>query len=436
MVPVMVRRIASIVLVGLLTTHCYSGKSSEDEGSSGAADGTAGTGNTDDGSVTGTVSTTNESTVSPTTDPTADDDAGDWTTITTSGPDGDTTEAVTSGPDPSTGGEETGTTTDEPPPPPPSIHYVGRYDDSDPNHVRMGWSGVGAVVRFNGTGASVRLDDKGRYFTVLVDGQLQPTLATSPGEQSYPLAQGLPAGEHTVEFYRRTEGGPGETVVLGVDLEGELLAPPPVERRIEVIGDSITCGYGNEGIAPCDFSDETENHYLTYGAIAARTLGAEISTVAWSGKGMVNNYGDNVDKPMPEIYDRTVASDAAPWSFAWQPDVVVINLGTNDFSTDGDPAENVFVPAYVQFMAHLRDVYPDAFILAISPSLWGEEAAMVDGYLQSAVDQRHMAGDPEVGFANVNVEWIGSGCNGHPSVATHEAMGAKLAQTLQAQLGW
>lgn len=322
------------------------------------------------------------------------------------------------------------------PPEPPAIHYVGRHDDGDPAHVRMGWSGVGAVFRFSGTDASVRLDDNARYWTVVVDGQVQPTLATSPGEQVYPLASGLPAGEHTVELYRRTEGSFGPTTMLGVELVGELLAPPPVTRRIEVIGDSITCGYGNEGVSPCSFSAETESHYATYGAIAARALGAEVSTVAWSGKGVVNNYLDDVFEPLPQVYDRLLATDPAPWDFSWQPDVVVINLGTNDFSTDGDPPQDVFVPAYAGFLGHLRDVYPDAFILAVAPVLFGDEATMVAGYLQSAVDQRHAVGDLDVAFADVNVQWNGSGCDGHPNLEAHAGMAARLVEELQAHLGW
>ena len=423
-----------VLVATLLAAGCYSSNDGSPDASTGA--------------VTGSSSSTDDPTTgtTPITDPTNDSSGvtGKVTGDDSSGAVSGTTGEATTGPGPTTGLDPTATTsttsttstTTGEPPAEPAIHYVGRYDDSDPAHVRMGWSGVGAVVRFDGTAASVRLDDNGHYFTVVVDGVVQPPLATTPGEQTYPLAQDLPPGEHTVELYRRTEGSFGPTTLLGVDLEGELLAPPPVQRRMEIIGDSITCGYGNEGTDPCNFSAKTENHYLTYGAVAARALGAELSTVAWSGKGVVNNYGDDVNEPMPQIYDRLLASDGAPWSFAWQPDVVVINLGTNDFSTDGDPPEGVFVPAYVQFLAHLRDVYPDAFILAIAPSLWGAEADMVAGYLQSAVDQRHTAGDPDVAFADVNVDWIGSGCNGHPSVATHAAMGAELAQTLQTQLGW
>jgi lysophospholipase L1-like esterase len=205
---------------------------------------------------------------------------------------------------------------------------------------------------------------------------------------------------------------------------------------MEVIGDSITAGYGNEGVSPCSFSGATENHYLTYGAIAARMVQAEVHTVAWSGKGMVTNYGDDTFEPLPEIYDRTLASEGAAWDFSWQPDVVVLNIGTNDFSTDGDPAEGVFVPAYVDFLAHLRDVYPGAFILAVSPTLFGAELTMVEGYLQDAVGQRNAAGDPDVAWANINVRWIGSGCDGHPTVATHEGMAGELVAQLQTHLGW
>ena len=422
-----------LILAALLCVRCNNG----------GAETTVETGSTGSDGATGDTSVSSGGDPSGPTGDGGDEvtgsDGGDTVAPTSSEP--VTTGATTTTAMPTTGGvddsgDDSGTTTDEPPAA-PAVHYVGRFDAGDPEHVRMGWSGVGAVFRFDGTAASVRLDDSGRYFTVVVDGEVQPTLATSPGEQTYPLAQGLAPGEHTVELYRRTEGSFGPTVLLGVELEGELLAPPPVERRIEIIGDSITCGFGNEGTPPCGFTAETENHYLTYGAVAARALGAELSTVAWSGKGVIYNYDKDVNDPLPKIYDRAIPGDGAPWDFsAWQPDAVVINLGTNDFSTDGDPPEDVFVPAYVDFLGHLRDVYPDAFILVVAPSLWGAEAQMVAGYLETVVAQRHADGDLEVAFTDINVEWIGAGCSGHPSVATHAGMADNHTEALKAQLGW
>jgi lysophospholipase L1-like esterase len=420
-------RHAPFALVALLTVHCSDGGGDSSEASDTGGSTSTGTQAGPTGEPT-TDGPTGDPSSTPTGDGTTEPEATvtSVTSISTTGDDSGT------GPEPTTGDGTTGE-----PPGEPAVHYVGRFDASDPAHVRMDWSGVGVVFRFAGTGASVRLDDSAGWFTVVVDGVAQPQpLQTTPGEQLYPLAQGLPDGEHTIELYRRTEGFFGVTTVAGVELEGELLPPPPVTRRIEIIGDSITCGYGNEGVSPCSFSADTENHYLTYGAVAARSLGAELSTVAWSGKGMTNNYDMDVTDPMPKIYDRLLASDPAPWSFEWQPDAVVINLGTNDFSTDGDPPENVFVPAYVEFVTHLREVYPQAFILVVAPSLGGAEAEMVAGYLQTVVDQRNAAGDLEIGFADVNVEWIGSGCDGHPTVATHAGMGAELTAVLKTELGW
>jgi len=370
-------------------------------------------------------------TATTTTDPSATSSMTSATTTSAT-----TTSATTTSP-----GTSAETTLDDSsssgePPAEPAIHWVGRTDTADPSRTRIGWSGAGFIVRFDGTGVTARMDDAARYFTVVVDGAVQPNLATAPGEQDYVIATGLPPGEHTVEVYRRTEGSFGPTSISSIDIEGELLAPPPVDRRIEIIGDSITCGYGNEGVSPCSFSAETENHYLTYGAIAARTVGAELSTVAWSGKGIIYNYGNDTNEPLPQVYDRILASDGAPWDFSWQPDVVAVNLGTNDFSTDGDPTQELYVGEYTTFATHLREVYPDAYILLLAPSLYGDELTMVEGYLQQVVDARTGAGDTQIDWANVNVEWIGSGCDGHPTVATHEGMAGRLVEELGLHLGW
>lgn len=388
----------------------------------------------DDGNASGETETTVSSTEA--TDPTGPSSSNP----SSSDPSGDPTTASNTTPGTTTPGDTSDSSADsttEVDPGEPAVHYVGRYDDSDPTHVRMGWSGVGFVVRFTGTGATARIDDQGQYLTVVVDGAVQPTVTTGGGEQDYVLATGLPDGEHVIEVYRRTEGSFGSTTIVDVTLEGELLPPPAVDRRIEIVGDSITCGYGNEGISPCGFTADTENHYMTYGAIAAREVGAELHTIAWSGKGIIFNYGEDTNQPMPELYDRIIAGEEPSWDYAqWQPDVVAINLGTNDFSTDGDPTQQQYVDAYVAFVTHIREVNPDAYILLLSPSLFGDEATMVDGYLQDVVDARMGAGDTAIGWANINVEWIGSGCDGHPTVETHQGMAARLVEELGAHVGW
>src|SRR6187402_2437155 len=194
------------------------------------------------------------------------------------------------------------------------VRFVGRVDTEDPNAARFAWSGSGLVARFSGASLAIRLGG-GQEYTVVVDGVVGPKFVSTGGFDS--LATGLAQGVHEVEVYRRTEAHLGESSLLGLDVgSGELLAPSaPPKRRLEIIGDSITCGYGNEGADnTCGFTPGTENHYLTYGALAARALGAELSTVAWSGKGVVCNYGDAPDSctdPLPTYYDRTLPNRAA-----------------------------------------------------------------------------------------------------------------------------
>ncbi len=320
----------------------------------------------------------------------------------------------------------------------PAVHFVGRHESTAPGQARFGWSGTGLLVRFQGTAVRVRMDNPQGAYTVVVDDAVQPPLQTTPGFQTYTLAGGLAPGEHVVQLLRRVEGHAGVTSVDKVEIDGQLLAPPPVKRRMEILGDSITCGYGNEGAdQSCHFSYDTENHFLTYGAVAARAVGAELSTIAWSGKGVIFNYGDDKDQPLPTLYERTLPTESGLWNFQWQADVVLVNLGTNDFSTDGDPTEGEFVPAYVALLEKLRSKYPNALLLCtVAPLLWGDDKTTSDAYVQKAVDQRVAAGDKHVKRIDISVDAIGLGCDWHPSAATHAAMGARLVTVLHDELGW
>jgi lysophospholipase L1-like esterase len=302
------------------------------------------------------------------------------------------------------------------------------------------------VARFSGTAVYVTLNDAGQtQFTVLIDGVLQPNLVARAGMQRYELASVLPAGEHVLELYRRTEASYGPTQFIGVDFgapeapPGQLLPPPPVTRRIELIGDSISAGYGNEGAdTTCTLTPGTENHYMTYGAISARALAAELVTVAWSGKGVVYNYGEtDRANPMPALYDRTLPADASSvWDFSFVPDAVVINLGTNDFSTNDDPPADVFVPAYVSLLQRVRMHYPEAFILStVGNLLYGQDLIDARTQIAAAVADFQAQGGSRVAVWEMNVPNDAPGCDYHPSIATHQRMAEGLTAQLRTVLG-
>ncbi len=318
------------------------------------------------------------------------------------------------------------------------MRFVGRVQKSE-SSARYAWSGAGFVARFVGTGASVHMDDHGSMHTVLVDGREREPVVTRAGKRVYRVVENLSQGEHLLEFYRRNEPSLGTTTLFGLTIDQGKVVSPPAKKPLllEVVGDSITCGYGNLGDSPeCPFSPETENHYLSYGAVAARLLGAEVSTVAWSGRGVVKNYGGEEGAHIPEMYDRVLPRDPESlWTFSSPADAIIVNLGTNDFSTEPDPPVDRFAAAYERLLWVMRERNPQAVILAtIGPMLSGEALGRARRAIALAVQARKQAGDSRVFEYQLQAKNSDPGCHFHPGIETHRAMGIELARELERKL--
>jgi lysophospholipase L1-like esterase len=323
-----------------------------------------------------------------------------------------------------------------------AVRVVGRTD-GDPKSPRFEWSSVSIQAHFKGTSVQADIDaGNNNYFEIIVDGQTKPRVTGSSGRKKVPIVSGLADGEHDLVIWRRTEANnSAPTQFFGLDLGGgTLMTVTPPAHKLEIIGDSITCGYGNEGAGPnCSFSYDTENSYLAYGSVAARTLGADLFTECWSGKGMYQNYGGDKTETMPTLFKRTIPTDgSSTWNFSWTPDAVIINLGTNDFS-QGDPGQP-YLNAYEGFVSDLRTHYPNAYVfLVIGPMLGDPNLTTARGYLDQVVMARSAAGDKRVKQILVDPQdqnKNGIGCDYHPSIATDDAMGKAIAGAIKTTLGW
>jgi lysophospholipase L1-like esterase len=322
------------------------------------------------------------------------------------------------------------------------IHYLGRFDTSDADGPRFAYPGSAIATTFTGTGIDAKLVDQNQnYFDVVVDDAAPVTIMTS-GTQTYTLAKDLPAGTHSLVLTKITESFQGIVQFQGFTPAGGGITPSPFpfSRRIEMIGDSITCGYGVLGAGPtCSFSAATEDEDQAWGALAAKKLNAMNTAIAYSGRGMVRNSDGSTTDLMPEIWLRTFADDpSSTWDTKqYAPDVVVINLGTNDFAK-GDPGAE-YVTAYNAFIATLRKAYPTAYIVCVvGPMLDGASLTQAQTYVNSVVSTQNGNGDHKVSYLSVPEQLAadGYGCDYHPNQITQGKMAAVLEAHLSALLGW
>jgi lysophospholipase L1-like esterase len=323
------------------------------------------------------------------------------------------------------------------------VRWVGRVDVTNPARPRFSWSGTGFMAGFTGVGLSAQILNGGPFlFKAVVDGVPQPAFTMAAGMTTHALAANLPGGAHTVELYRQTEGAQGDSQLVALTVAGGTLTDPPAPsgRFIEVIGDSISCGYGTLGTLADTDCFASESHWDSYGAITARALHADLSTIAISGRGVYRNYGGELTDTMPSLYNRTLANDAAPvWDFRATPQAVVINLGTNDISNNkGDPGP-LFREIYLTFVTSVRARYPDAWIVCmIGPLLSGAELAAVQAHLRAVVTERNAAGDLRIEFFDRVAPQTSDkfACQYHPNVSEQNLMSMQLEAELRTRLGW
>ncbi len=325
----------------------------------------------------------------------------------------------------------------------PGILYNGRFDYSDPQGPKCAWTGSNAELNFYGTQASVTLKSTGEnWFQAFVDGNPQTPFSVNSTTSTVTLASGLSNGNHKLVLWKRTEASQGETQFLGFDFgSGKLLsAPAPLERKIEFIGDSITCAYGNEGKSKEEhFTPKNENSYLSYAAITARSLNASANYIAWSGIGVCQNYGGQSGPVMADRYPYTLPYNNVKWEFKnYIPQAVVINLGTNDYSTS-TPDKTKFVTAYKNLVTTVRTNYPNAHIFCtIGPMLWGTGLETCRSNVNDVVNEFKSKGDSKVYFLEYpqQSESNGYGEDWHPSLTTHQLMADQLTEEIKSKLGW
>ena len=320
---------------------------------------------------------------------------------------------------------------------PQGVRVLGRSMPNAAGGFVIQWPGSGFETTLDGTLLTATIDDYGdNWLNVEVDGAVRK-LDLLPGVNTYTLFSGAP-GAHTIRVTRRTGSPVGPTRFLDIRAKGTLAPTEAPERRILVIGDSITSGYGVECLdRSVGYTHDTENADLAYPALLAKSFGADLQSVSVNGRGLVRNYAGD-DPSMDTVAWRMLPDSAVVWPVSsWQPQVIVVNLGTSDFAA-GDPGDG-FDAAYVALIRRLRSSWPDAHIFAAFGSMLdAENYAAARASILGAAEAARLDNDPHVAFIELKPTPapLRYGCDWHPGLDAHKAMAAQLRAPIQKALRW
>ena len=305
----------------------------------------------------------------------------------------------------------------------PALHYTGRIPVTA-SGASMYWPGSSVSFFTDAPAVTAHLSDPlgGNYLAVVVDGGEPVVVGGVKGASSVVVAEGLTGADHHIELFKRTEGWEEAIVFEGLTLPmgGSIEAVPEPTLRMEFYGDSITSGYSVD--CTCDDGAAIyKNHYETYAAITARTLGAEHHSISLSGVGITQSWWEGT---MLDYWDSVGLDDGA-WDFAdWPADIVVINLGQNDYWI-GAGAELEW--AYVGFIGQIREVHEDAAIFLVLGSMDATASGSpLPDYVRGAVETMNERGDERV-FSHIFPYVAG----GHPVASVQADMATQLVAVIE-----
>jgi lysophospholipase L1-like esterase len=303
------------------------------------------------------------------------------------------------------------------------------------------WPGTYFRAAFEGTTVFFRVVSGDQILHIVVDGQ--PAAPLVKPEAGIYEVERLGNGAHTIDIFVATESQAGPDTFGGFAIpSGEKsLRPPQRHRQIEFIGDSHTVGYGVLSATHQCTTDKIwadTDDTKAFGPMTARHYDADYQVNAISGRGVVRNYNGFKGDTLPQAYPYVLFDKKRVYNNpAWKPQVLIIALGTNDFSTPlnaGEPWKTRdqlhadYEATYEKFLQGLRAKNRNAYII-----VWATDAANgeIETEAQKVVQQLHDQGDRHITFLPVNGLVFGA-CDWHPSLADEKTISAKLVKLIDA----
>lgn len=339
-----------------------------------------------------------------------------------------------------------------------NVKLLGRTHLDADNVLWLSYSGSGAEFTVTGKRAEITImgdssvSGGSNYarIAIYVDGERVVDDMIDNAEEKYVLFEGEEEKTAEVKIVKLSECAMSSCGIAKIDVDGTVAPTVEKDLFIEFIGDSITCGYGvDDEDKSHSFSTTTEDVTKAYAYKVAEKLNADYSMVSISGYGVVSGYTTDGTKvsaqTIPQYYDKLGFSynnfngtkpESIDWSFdTRQPDIVVLNLGTNDSSYCSGNIEKSeeFAQGYVDFLKTIREKNPDASIVCafgvMGNSLYQYVEYATILYTEETGDTNvyPVALAPQDGTLGYAADW-------HPTEATHEATADTVVNFINANI--
>ena len=320
------------------------------------------------------------------------------------------------------------------------IGLMGRTQQQGDGSVRFAYPGVTFLLEVKASKLEmVAQSNTGNgWIDVIVDEGPATAIQLAKEATTIELFRFASAGKHSVRIVNRTETWQGISTIKTFTLDkGELLPPPLLpKRKLLFLGDSVTCAEMIDRIPGEKPNPSWSNARESYGMLTAAALNAQVQLVCYGGRGLVRSWNGKTDElNLPDFYPLTIADQAEPVSWntkAYQPDLIVSAIGTNDFST-GIPEREAYVRTYVKLVNQLLKEYPHAHIaLTEGAILHGDKKAALIDYIREMISRVNAARVHQV----TSPHYPGDEQDAHPTKSQHAAMAADLAPQLKALMDW
>ena len=314
------------------------------------------------------------------------------------------------------------------------------------------YSGCGVEFRCNGTSLSLTmlvengdsLEERHKpRIAVFVNDEMVVDTALESSVQTVAVPFYAFDSEAVVRVVKLSESMFSCVGISDIRLYGsmDILPTERTKKVIEFIGDSITAGFGvDHEKRKGEFSTRTENYCKTYAYLTAESLGAEGYGVAYSGYGVVSGWTStgkiNDKNVLAKHYTKavegiTVGGVTPTWYFEEPlPDIIVINLGTNDHTYCTTKARcKEFEKAYKQLLKLVCEKNPGVPIVCIL----GDMNDTMYPHIEKAVasfSEKHPDANVLCTPINFNMAKLGVVLHGHPTAQSNEHAAGELTSYL------